>query len=275
MILGLHAHLLVHPPVLPTDSLVSNGSTPISQIISKLIALQHKLSLGTTGYASRGVPLTIAMLGQSDEDILVMNAKSDSLSALDCVIHPRMPPSTRHLPHAESLMLWRKEEGKEERDERIRLGLIGDKEDLDVQDKEVEMLVEGGPDATMDIHILHPLQPMEVEEHSSPRLPLREQPAKTIIPTLPNAGTAEMQSSTPFGTFGANLQAFSAEKPPSDALGGPIPSYVQPIPTMPIVVVESSKSVEESRESQRTAMVGDENESDEDIPSIDMRSDSE
>lgn len=249
----------------------------MSQLLSKLITLQNKLSLGTTGYASRGIPLTIAMLGQSDEDVLVMNAKRHILSTLDCVIHPRMPPSTRHLPHAESLMLWRKEEGKEERDERMKLGLIGDKEDLDVQDKEVEMLVEG-PDTTMDIHVLHPdgvLQPMEVEQHSSSQLPLQEQLAKTISPTLPNTGTTETQSSIPFGTFGANLQAFSGEKPPSDTLGGLIPSYVQPTPTMPIVVVEASQSVKEPMESQRTATVGDENDSDEDIPSIDMGSDSE
>jgi hypothetical protein len=277
MILGLHAHLLVHPPVLPIDSPTSNGSTPISQLISKLIELQHELLLGTAGYASRGVPLTIAMLGQSDEDVLVMNAKRDSLRALDSVIHPRMPPPMRHLPHAESIMLWRKEEGKEEKNERMRLGLVGDKEDLDVQDEEVGMAV-GGPDAKMDIHIPHPsgaLQPMEVEHHSSPQLPLQEQLPKTIVPTLPNTGTTEMQPSIPFGTFGANLQAFSAEKAPSDALGGPIPSYVQPTPPMPIVVVESSKSVVEPRESQRTIMVDDENDSDEDIPSIDMGSDSE
>jgi hypothetical protein len=271
MILGLHAHLLVHPPILPVDSPTSNGSTPISQLISKLIELQHELLLGTTGYASRGVPLTIAMLGQSDEDARVMNAKRDSLRALDSVIHPRLPPPMRHLPHAESLMLWRKEEGKEERYERMGLGLVGDKEDLDVQDEEVGMLVDRGPDAKMDIHILHPsgdLQPMEVEQHSSPRPPLQEQPPKTTVPTLPDTGTTEMQSSIPFGTFGANLQAFGAEKAP---LGGPIPSYVQPTLPMPIVVVEPSKSAVEPRESQRTV----ENDSDEDIPSIDMGSDSE
>jgi len=159
----------------------------------------------------------------------------------------------------------------------MRLGLVGDKEDLDVQDEEVGMAV-GGPDTKMDIHIPHTsgaLQPMEVEHHSSPQLPLQEQLPKTIVPTLPNTGTTEMQPSIPFGTFGANLQAFSADKAPSDALGGPIPSYVQPTPPMPIVVVESSKSVVEPRESQRTIMVGDENDSDEDIPSIDMGSDSE
>lgn len=282
LILGLHAHLLTRPPVLPIESFNSGISTPFSRLISKLITLQSELSLGTAGYSSRGLPLTISMLSQSGEDALVENATGDNLRAMDILIHPRMPPSPRPLPHAESLMLWRKEESKEEKEDRTGLALIGDKEDLEVEDKEIEMRYEERQDEdthmrTQDAGPISMFRAMELEQYSlmdralqpAPATPLQQQPQETNVTILPNS----------FGTFGANLQSLEPDKDtvatPPVSLGGPIPSYVQPIPSTPIVVVGSTQFLEEAPRSENLPAAGKEDDSDEDIPSIDMDSDSE
>ncbi|KAG8850762.1 hypothetical protein FRC20_001944, partial [Serendipita sp. 405] len=133
LVLGLQLHVISDPNLAnPSLSTSSGGDSFRNQLQSKLLDIQGELSLGTAGHAWRGLTLMTDVLRHCDMDSAVSEAAISGFSTIDTLIHPRLPPPLRSLPRAESIMLFRAEEPKEEREQRIGLRLI-DGLDLDVE----------------------------------------------------------------------------------------------------------------------------------------------
>lgn len=271
MILALHSHILSYPPLMEIGPITSATATPYAQLLAKLVDLQSELSVGTAGYVSRALPLTMSMMAYTAEDELVANTVEHSLKMLDVLLHPRAPPPVRLLPHEETLMLWRKEEGSEEAEERARLGLMSD-EDLEIRERQ-DTTLQQNMNARSSRR--EEIQEMEVEQVSMPRsrdgvvtIAQNQPPPEPTVAARP-AETKTLQ----FGTFGSTSEPFSiateSTKPPE------IPFYAAPTSTLSITTVGPSKRAEEPPELPSVAAVLEETGSDDDIPSIDMGSDSE
>jgi len=226
LILSLHVHVTNHPPSGVGFVLADSDNSFHAKLQAKLVELQGELSLGTAGYSWRGMNLTMKLLTNGDEDTLVSNATSSTARVLDALIHPRLPPPTlRKLPAPESLMLFNREEPREEQEERMALRLedgTGLGIDVEVQEgptHEPHPSAQGNKPASrpvqdedrvddghaMEIEILSAkssLAPAIAQTTPSPRAP----PAVDAVVDA----RVEKVTSTPtiFGGFGGNAMPF-------------------------------------------------------------------
>jgi hypothetical protein len=249
---------------------------------AKLVELQGELSLGTAGYAWRGMNLTMQLLESGDEDTLVLNATTSTMRLLDALIHPRLPPPTlRRLPAPESLMLFNYEESAEERGERTSLHIDDgtslrmdvevrkvavDKEhpferEDDIRNKTIDNGDRVDGSHAMEFEIAPPKSPSIAQSIPWPQDPI---PTSTELMVRPDQ---VMQRPKAFGGFGVKpalfedkdassvQQAMAHDKPPLDtAITNPIENFAFKEPQF----------------------VGMGNMSDDEpIPSIDMGSDSD
>ena len=99
-------------PALPASQLSPDLSLQ-PRLLSKIQSIALDNAAGTTSVLGKSLPL---LLNAS-------KLSSDEHRDIDLLIHPRVPPLVRALPHVEALALFRAEEGDEEADIRRRLGV--------------------------------------------------------------------------------------------------------------------------------------------------------
>ncbi|KAK0498557.1 rRNA processing/ribosome biogenesis-domain-containing protein [Armillaria luteobubalina] len=104
---------------LPQRPLLSLSSDPTlhSKLLQKIQALVTESGCGTTNTSSKSLGLVLRAVNLSTID------DNACQQTLDLLLHPRVPPLVRSLPHVETLSLFHSEEGTEEARDRELLGL--------------------------------------------------------------------------------------------------------------------------------------------------------
>ncbi|KAG7449000.1 uncharacterized protein BT62DRAFT_979095 [Guyanagaster necrorhizus] len=108
--------ILFFLPQRPSLSL-SSDSTLHPKLLQKIQALVTESGCGTTNTASKSLGLVLRAVDLSKTD------DNACQRTLDLLLHPRIPPLVRSLPHVETLSLFLSEEGTEEARDRELLGL--------------------------------------------------------------------------------------------------------------------------------------------------------
>ncbi|KAK0231019.1 rRNA processing/ribosome biogenesis-domain-containing protein [Armillaria fumosa] len=108
--------ILFFLPQRPPLSL-SSDPTLHSKLLQKIQALVTESGCGTTNAASKSLGLVLRAVDLSTID------DNACQQTLDLLLHPRVPPLVRSLPHVETLSLFHSEEGTEEARDRELLGL--------------------------------------------------------------------------------------------------------------------------------------------------------
>ncbi|PVG03562.1 hypothetical protein CPB86DRAFT_748859 [Serendipita vermifera] len=294
LMLTLHLQLIGQP--LSTEVEYSGGLDAVfhSQLQAKLIDIQSELCLGTSGYAWRGMGISVDALLKADEDTLVSSATNSSIRIIDALLHPRLPPSSRPLPKPETLMLFREDESKEERDERAALRLEDDMEINCEVEPEAKKNIPIGQDTAMQEEIVQSVQgindlvggtAIRIEETpTTPSPVISREPLQSSMATQINHQPVNSSQhsqkhnlmdiselSDPTTTFirTSFTSKSSASVPQSDDKN---------LPTAQSISVTASKSdidkPTQEAHSWKLSTTMD-SDSDEDLPSINMSSDSE
>ncbi|TFY78724.1 hypothetical protein EWM64_g5294 [Hericium alpestre] len=247
LLLSIHISLpLVTPAQMSPDSCL------YTHVVRVVHTLCLELAAGTSSVLSKSLGMVIQELG-SDED-------HDVQQRLDLLLHPRVPPLVRSLPHIDSISLFRAEEGDEERDirETLGLGVTGCAEPA----KEVDVQ---GPSG--DVHML--------EEPAS--VPTLNKPAfvPSAVPVPIASSWARPASAAPPATAQADpptsVPGVSSTQPHIPPPSRPSPS--EPAPSaFPQPPKETPRPLAPKTYSNLLPVEDDE---DEEMPSIDMGSDSE
>ncbi|EKM59257.1 uncharacterized protein PHACADRAFT_113693 [Phanerochaete carnosa HHB-10118-sp] len=116
VLLALYISLPQIPP-----SLFSLNLSLYGQVYEAVQRICIEIGIGTTSTMSKSLSLFI---GNSFRGFKPAGVLRD----IDLMLHPRVPPLIRVLPHVEILSLFRAEEGQEEKDARRDLGLISNEE---------------------------------------------------------------------------------------------------------------------------------------------------
>ncbi|KAG6916712.1 hypothetical protein DXG01_005661 [Tephrocybe rancida] len=221
--------LLALPQISPAA--LSSDPRLHSDLLQLVQSINTELGSGTTSVMSKSLGLVVRATLMEDDN-------EETLRDLEVLLHPRVPPLVRSLPHVESLSLFRAEEPQEEADVREELRLQGAFPDQPNVHEE-DIVMEGS--ATPQSPPINRIQPMKVDVLPS------------LLPPLP--------STTP-----------SAQAP-----------HVPPLLTTPANNVEEpriqpvvQKSAPKPVVSQSVAVpVREEEDEDEEMPAINMDSDSE
>ncbi|TFK43691.1 rRNA processing/ribosome biogenesis-domain-containing protein [Crucibulum laeve] len=232
----LLAMLLALPKMSP--ALLSVDPSLYSVVYQRVQTICIELSIGTTSVMGKGLPLII-------EDVLTDGQATYSQRMFDLLLHPRIPPLVRSMPHVEALSLFHVEESQEEIDAREALELSTSK-----------------PKPTTIT------QDITMEDHS----------ASTAAPVIPN------ETQTPIIPAVSAPLAFSANVPGKfqdiqQMTASAIPMEMDPIRSLaePLVEVTTKKAVysQVSISQTRTIHAPIEDDDDEDMPTINTESDSE
>ncbi|KAG8860532.1 hypothetical protein FRB96_003786 [Tulasnella sp. 330] len=240
---------------------------------------------GTSGWASRSIGTVISSVVGGSSAIVESQSTTSNTRRLEQTIHPRLPPLLRSLPPIESLTLFKREETKEERETRETLQIVAPEDDQKKPNYEETTT-----------------SPERITTDSG-REPLQGAPSSTVVASMPVATTTTISINN--DTIPGRTTNVTAETETTLQLGitsfGPISSTAPSVPVQsigdmeeditlraepPFVVatnaISSSSHGEafplsfdaDSREDVRPDM-DDSDDDDEEIPSIDMRSDTE
>lgn len=253
--------LLVLPQTPPAS--LSPDPTLHGRVLAKVHEICIEFSTGTTNVMSKSLGLVIqANIVDGSEhvsqhlcflrayDTLQLQALRSNEGVrqkLDLLLHPRVPPLIRSLPHVESLSLFRTEESLDEIDAREALG-------LGVAEQHLK-----GSDSTEYDTISHPhseamnVQPSSTPASASEGTGIFNKPsptAQTILQSNFAGPTSTSPLPPPPSLPSSSLTLSSAT---SSSI---VPATLQPAPVV-------------------APMYEDEDEEDEEVPTIDMSSDSD
>ncbi|KAF8076598.1 rRNA processing/ribosome biogenesis-domain-containing protein [Lyophyllum atratum] len=225
--------LLALPQISPAS--ISPDLQLHNELLKLVQTINAELGSGTTSVMSKSLGLVVRATLLEDDD--------ETFRHLEILIHPRVPPLVRSLPHVESLSLFRAEESQEEAGIREELGLRG-----------------AIPDQSS---LIHDTQDVAMEDDSG--IQATKMHVTSTIPSAPPLLQTQLLS-TP--SMVSDIDTRQPPAPPISAIQRPVepphPRVTTPpsrpeVPPQPVVV-----PVQEA-----------EDEEDEEMPAIDMASDSE
>ncbi|KAI0251352.1 rRNA processing/ribosome biogenesis-domain-containing protein [Lactifluus subvellereus] len=224
-----------------------------AQMLRRLQVASLGLAADAQSTMGRGLSLSILeLLEPLDGPVSYGIPSTSTLRELDRLLHPRAPPLVRSLPHVGSLSLFRAEESVEEQGirESFGIGVIHPSDDIEITDAENQQLV------------LAPLALASLPPRPSPNtladvsLPKAQEPALLHANRDPSPSQISSQDNR-FSEPNNTLRPLPArEMPPSFMSGNLNASEVSRLGVAPEVI----NPVEEE---------------DEEMPSIDMGSDSD
>jgi len=300
---GLALRLVLHNPYLPpaTHSLASrvlvglNLTLPFldpaqlshdpmfhTKILRGIQVVALELCASSWGAMDRSLSLIMHELLDSpdgpvsyvryeDYELLMTFSKSFpstfTLRDLDRLLHPRVPPLVRALPHVESLCLFRREESLEERELRESLRIaISPQHDRETAAAESQPPTIGLALASLAHHPNpHTLADVGASNTPAPAL-LSPHPQSAA---LVNSKPSPPPSHTPRVSSPPQLQSQTRHSPKSN-------DTLRPVQAQDVAPFMSGVS-EESRSGARVEefYLGEDEDEDEEMPSIDMGSDSD
>lgn len=234
------------------------------------------VATGTTSTSSKTLGLLIGTSLQG-------SIPTDVLRDVDLMLHPRLPPLVRALPHVEALALFRAEEGQEEKEARRGLGLVSSEEAQPIAN-------DSNPSATVitadavAVNATSDTAPLAVSQTARPSVTTSPSPYAPVAAAHPAvdatranmtsapAALANVQtaSTDPLKATESRLSGSSPLPPPPDQL--PLPSSSKINPSVSVAQVSSVVPAEPL--TVPVTMQVDEDE-DEPMPGIDLGSDSE
>ncbi|KAG8993032.1 hypothetical protein FRB94_011089 [Tulasnella sp. JGI-2019a] len=237
---------------------------------------------GTSGWASRSLGTVISSAAGSSHAIIKSQPTTTNARRLEQAIHPRLPPPLRSLPPIGAFSLFRREETKEEREAREVLHVIAPEDEERPGYEESTTL---------------PTSAVNRSTFTSPQVPISSTlatiPMRTTTAVSINnhalAGAAEMGA-----TLQVGITSFRSTAPPTSLTAtAAVPPYgkieqdapmVSETPSIPITAGVSSlphrtgplpSSDSEPRENIKPDMDDNDDDDDMEIPTIDMRSDTD
>ncbi|KAI0750951.1 rRNA processing/ribosome biogenesis-domain-containing protein [Daedaleopsis nitida] len=269
LLLSIYGSLPQLPP-----ALISSDLSLHSRLCAKIQRVCVRLAIGTTNTMSKSLGFVLSI----SDGTYAENGELMVPTEVELLLHPRVPPLVRSLPHVEMLSLFRAEEGDEESDARSRVGLRV----LDDRPVGQTADIEG-------IEAVHkssaPFIPTKVAE--SPGEPFSQERSITAMQVdVPAAGsTAPNLARPPESPIKTHASTSSARPPQYLSTSLRAPEYTLPPPPDPL----PSNSVALGAHHAATttippmthatpgpAATGDDNgDDDEPMPTIDLGSDSD
>ncbi|KAF9646174.1 hypothetical protein BDM02DRAFT_3100296, partial [Thelephora ganbajun] len=250
LLLSLFLHLSRLPP-----SLISKDLTFHNKLSSKLQNVCIELASTKSAALGRALPLLMNLFEQS---VNVPWDRAESSGILDILLHPKLPPLVRPLPPMENISLFRVEESEVERKLRIMLGLASSEDpEPVVSAQEPSREPESTAQVVETTHL-----PSSVPDPAPPILDSSNPPTKP-----PNDMQVDQTNTPPI--IDAPQDQTPVKGVPS--VLDPTPSTIRPNERPPLV-----SEPPQPPSWSHIGFVGDEDEEeDEEIPSINMESDSD
>ncbi|TFY69413.1 hypothetical protein EVJ58_g426 [Rhodofomes roseus] len=247
----------------------------------------------TCNVLSKSLGLVVSGMspGQHDTD------GADIMRDVDLLLHPRVPPLVRSLPHVEMLSLFREEEGDEEAEMRKAMGLATAEETLSTLPSTTQnFATPPGPARSTQVAAHTTLSTVErtdllknTASQGQPPTPVRQPPQIPSVATNSAQSIASYSSTGPPqmvpATSTAHITASSSQQQTDTlhAQGLPVPWHpTLPTETSPTsapftsVIQPSTASVpSEVRPQMQGSAPMDEDDEDEPMPTINMDSDSD
>jgi hypothetical protein len=248
--------LLTLPQMTPSS--LSPDPTLHGLLCKKIELLCIELGSGTTSTMSKSLELVMGSILECGISKIVSQASKvssridrfnlqpneDTYRCFDLLVHPRVPPLVRTLPHVESLSLFRLEESQEEAQIRQSLGLgINDQH---VQPSEPSLNVATDDSMDAETTIIPPSSVFTGISHPSPVDPPQDQDRSVPLAVPP--GTPVIPEPGP------TLNLIPPPPPETAKTSILVTSDLPPVPLIP--TIESD-------------------EDDEEMPAIDLNSDSD
>ncbi|KZP24698.1 hypothetical protein FIBSPDRAFT_951090 [Athelia psychrophila] len=234
--------LLALPQMLPA------ALAPNPQVYGRVLAKVHEMSVelavGTTSAMSKSLGLVIQLGGGVEGGERTFLSAKEVQRNLDLLLHPRVPPLLRSLPHVEALSLFRAEESHDEFAVRESLGLGA---------------AEAHPAAPVQPGALH--APSAIATPDLPEAP----PAKTLFTMDAPPDTSSKVSAPEPKVAQATLLAPTPTLPPHPAQ----------LPTPPPPASKTPLANEASLQTTVVAAMDEDEDEAEEMPAIDMDSDSD
>ncbi|KAH9045464.1 hypothetical protein EDB85DRAFT_2070270 [Lactarius pseudohatsudake] len=262
---------LSHDPMFHTKILREIQAVALDLCASSRGAMDRSLSLITHDLLDPpDDPVSYVRYEEYEQLMTFSEGINFTLRDLDRLLHPRVPPLVLALPHVESLCLFRREESLEERELRESLRMaISPHHDSETASVESQPPTIGPALASLAPHPNpHTLTGGGASNTPAPAL---------LMPLLQSAALANPKPSSPSHTPKVSsppqLQSQSRQSPKSSDTLRPVQAQDADIAPFMSGDVEVS---EESRSGARAVIyLGEDEDEDEEMPSIDMGSDSD
>ncbi|KAL1739283.1 hypothetical protein HDZ31DRAFT_49632, partial [Schizophyllum fasciatum] len=221
-------------------SALSSDLTLHGKVLRVVQAAVVEVGAGSSSTMGKGLPL--AMRG------ILGGVNQDAFRTFDLLLHPRLPPLVRPLPHVDALALFAGEESMEEKQTRLDMGFarVGDGFSKPVDDIMEDLPVQPVPPTTLQA---------STTVGFSTTYPVQSQPVRPQAPP----------SAPPIATM----------PPPTEPSAAPSLSTGVPMaPTAPASGIPGPSASRLATQPEAINMMVDEDD-DEEMPAIDMSSDSE
>ncbi|KAH9899725.1 rRNA processing/ribosome biogenesis-domain-containing protein, partial [Cubamyces lactineus] len=271
LLLSIYASM----PHLPPATLSPDLSLH-EKMYTKLQMTCAHLAIGTTSTMGKGLGLVLSV----SDGTLSENGSIVVPAEIDLLLHPRVPPLVRSLPHVEMLSLFRAEESQEEADARTAAGVVVVEEHRPRRSNAIENyppLVdqtarESAPLAGVDEMANGASQALRTQDTSSAAMQVDDAPQinPTVVNTAPapSDGPAHRNLTTLHGSRGT---ATEVHLPPTS-----LPPHPDPLPTSSVALPRPVTSSTTPVTSVVPGVVpAGEDDDDEPMPTIDLGSDSD
>ncbi|KDQ64330.1 hypothetical protein JAAARDRAFT_27954, partial [Jaapia argillacea MUCL 33604] len=264
--------MLLSLPQMPAASL-STDMNLLGDLLSKVQDLAMERGIGTTSLMSKSLGLVIRGVSSSRNE-QVSRSAVQAHQQLDVLLHPRLPPLVRIMPQVDALSLFVAEEGEEEADIRVSLGLKGVNHEPALG-ADLTTPMDFSPDGPS---VVPPLPPIPQHGPSGHQMPTSVFQSTVQHLSLQIDSMTEPQSlrSTPTATNRGGPIGTLVAAPKAMELShvAPLPKILAP-QTNATVLTSDVKTVESTSTSHIRVVRRDDSDDDEEFPPINMDSDSD